>query len=303
MPLLGKDHLARGSGDVQLFNKVAYTGANFSVQYTTYRLLFTDFGPWCASVVAQKLGLDTSAALLDMPIGEARPLQAYLLLGGIALYSAKVLFWEWKFSHSNTLSIGAIVLVGFWYYYALIFSIMLSTYLVNRMPTTVEIAISVIVEPISLMHELLVDYELTEFKRTKAQGELLDYGYHSACRHPNYFFNFFPLAAVGLMSGSPAVGLAWFCIQVFWAYNQSGPTLEKYMKDNYGRSWREYCKRVPFVLPKPYRFAQMLAFRYVGDKKQKIQATGKMSMIGLDKSMLKSLQKEAAESMETIAED
>jgi len=90
MPLLGKDHLARGSGDVQLFNKVAYTGANFSVQYTTYRLLFTDFGPWCASVVAQKLGLDTSAALLDTPIGEARPLQAYLLLCGIALYSAKV---------------------------------------------------------------------------------------------------------------------------------------------------------------------------------------------------------------------
>ena len=228
---------------------------------------------------------------------------AYVYLPSRFTYLARIYNFQSFYMYRRQLSIGAIVLVGFWYYYALIFSIMLSTYLVNRMPTTVEIAISVIVEPISLMHELLVDYELTEFKRTKAQGELLDYGYHSACRHPNYFFNFFPLAAVGLMSGSPAVGLAWFCIQVFWAYNQSGPTLEKYMKDNYGRSWREYCKRVPFVLPKPYRFAQMLAFRYVGDKKQKIQATGKMSMIGLDKSMLKSLQKEAAESMETIAED
>lgn len=75
------------------------------------------------------------------------------------------------------------------------------------------------------------------------------------------------------------------------------------MKQNYGRSWREYCKRVPFVWPKPYRLVNMLAFKYVGDKKQKIQATGKMSMIGMDKSMLKTLQKETAEAMETIAED
>ena len=90
MPLLGKDHLARGRGDIQLFNQVAYTCADLTVQYTSYRLLFSDFGPWCASVFVKYLGITAPSALLDTPLGEARPLQAYLLLGGIALYFAKV---------------------------------------------------------------------------------------------------------------------------------------------------------------------------------------------------------------------
>jgi len=291
MPLLGKDHLSRGRGEVALLNKVLYTTADCIVMALSYSLIFTSLGPRIATTVFGSIVDD----MLTEPIGSVRPFQGYLLMGGIVLYFAKVLYWNWCMSHSNTISIGAILLVGVGYYYFLAFSILLTVYVVNRMPEPWEIVVSVLVEPLSLLHELLVDWELTEFKRTKRRGELLDYGYHSACRHPNYFFNFFPLGAIGLMSGSKEIALMWVGIQIFWAYTQSGPGLEAYMATNYGDKWTIYCQRVPFVWPRPHRLWKILSFQYVGEKKKKILASGRLSMLNLDPKLLEEFRKGLAE--------
>lgn len=188
MPLLGQDHLSRGQGPIQKFNQIFYTSADITVIVLNTLLLYTSLGPTVASYFCSgddgDNDDDNDGGCLTEPLGTARPLQAALLLNGILIYFVKVLYWNWIFSHSNTISVSTVLLVGFGYYYFLTFSIMVPTYVVNRMPSPVEIALAVIVEPLTLFHELLADRELTEFKATKKKGELLDYGYHSACRHP-----------------------------------------------------------------------------------------------------------------------
>jgi hypothetical protein len=71
----------------------------------------------------------------------------------------------------------------------------------------------------------------------------LDYGYHSSCHHPNYFFNSFLIGCIGLLSGSPFVGLFWVVVRVFWECTQIGPALESYMANNYGEKWERYCQQ------------------------------------------------------------
>ena len=116
----------------------------------------------------------------------------------------------------------------------------------NRKPATWEIVAGYAVFLVALLHKTLADRELAEFKRRNDKGVLLDYGYHAACRHPNYFFNTFPFPCVGLMSGSYAVAGMWLIVQVFWAHAQSGMSLEGYTEENYGEAWEKYCKSVPF---------------------------------------------------------
>ena len=114
-------------------------------------------------------------------------------------------------------------------------SICLGAYHANQMPATWEIVAGSAVFLVALLHETLADRKLAEFKRRNDKGVLLDYGYHAACRHPNYFFNTFPFPCVGLMSGSYAVAGMWLIVQVFWAHAQSGMSLEGYMEGHISR--------------------------------------------------------------------
>jgi len=70
------------------------------------------------------------------------------------------------------------------------------------------------------------------------------------CRHPNYLWNVFPFASIGLISGCLPMFGFWVFIQVFWAYTQSAPNHEIYMAKRYGVEWDEYKKRVPMLIPK-----------------------------------------------------
>lgn len=259
MPLLGRDHLSRGQGEVKMFNRLFYTFSIVTVLALSAALLFTELGP---KMAAKVFGPD--AVELSEPLGTARPLQSGLLLGGILLYEAKVLYWYWVYNHSNTITVATVLLVGYAYYYFMILSIILPVYLVDRMPSDIEIALALLVGPLSLFHELMADREMALFKSSqRKKGELLDYGYHSACRHPNYFFNSFPIGCIGLMSGSRHVANMWVCIQVFWAYQQSGPGLEEYMAKNYGEKWKKYCNTVPFFVPSFQSLKDILLFKYI----------------------------------------
>jgi hypothetical protein len=145
-------------------------------------LIFTTLGPNVASYLS--FFCDGEQGCLTEPLGTARPLQAFLLMNGICLYFVKVLYWNWFYSHSNTISVATVLLVCGGYYCFLAFSIIIPAYVVNRMPSNWEIGLAVILEPMTLLLEILTDWELFTFKATKKKGELLDYGFRSTCRHP-----------------------------------------------------------------------------------------------------------------------
>ena len=287
MPLLGSDHLSRGRGPTKALNRLLWSLGEITVVTVSYLLIYTDLGPKVASY------LDSNS--LAEPLGTVRPQQANVLMLSIVIYFLKTLVWQWVYSHSNTISVAAVLFVGGFYHIFLVSSIIVPSYIVNRMPSTAELVLVAIVEPLALLHETLADREMSDFKATKKKGELLDYGYHSACRHPNYFFNCFPIGCIGLLSGSPYVGLFWVAVQAFWACTQSGPALEQYMEKNYGMKWKRYCKQVPFLVPKPHRFFKIISMQYVGDKASKIKASGRASMFDMTKEELKQLQDELKE--------
>jgi protein-S-isoprenylcysteine O-methyltransferase Ste14 len=287
MPLLGKDHLSRGRGPTKALNRFLWSLGELSVISISYLLLYTRLGPTTASFF--------DSDCLSEPLSTIRPQQANVLMFSIVIYFLKTLVWQWVYSHSNTISLAAVLFVGGFYHSFLVSSIIVPSYVVNRMPSQAELVLVAIVEPLALLHETLADREMSEFKMTKKKGELLDYGYHSACRHPNYFFNSFPIGCIGLLSGSPFVGLFWVAVQVFWACTQSGPALESYMANNYGEKWERYCQQVPFLVPKPNRLYKILTMQYIGDKAAKIKASGRASMFDISKDELKRLQDELKE--------
>jgi len=260
MPLLGRDHLTRGQGPIMLFNKAFFTLADVPAIVVSALLLFTDRGPNLASAVFGDI--DT---LLTEPLAADRPFQAWLIFGGITLYFLKVFFWSWTYSHSNTVGVGSAIFVALGYHLFVVLSICLAAYQANRMPTTWEIANGAAVFCIALLHETLADRELADFKKRKTGG-LLQYGYHSICRHPNYFFNTFSFPCIALMSGSYPVFALWVFVQVFWAHAQSGVALETYMASKYGAEWESYCKSVPFFFPKFGDLINVLIFKHVGVK-------------------------------------
>lgn len=253
--LLGRDHLLRGRGPVQLFNQILFTVADFPVIAISFLLLCTKHGPHFASVV---FGGDDD--LLAEPLSAVRPMQASLILCGITMYFVKVMFWTWNYSHSNTCGIGTVLFVAFGYHLFVVVSICLAVYKVNQEPAVGEIVVGTVVFVTALVHEILADRELFEFKRQKSNNKkaakgagagavVLDYGYHAMCRHPNYFFNTFPFPCVALMSGSWTVCAMWATIQLFWVHTQSGPALEQHMATNYGVAWVRYCQSTPFFCP------------------------------------------------------
>ncbi|KAL3911869.1 MAG: hypothetical protein SGILL_007115 [Bacillariaceae sp.] len=256
MPLLGKDHLSRGRGPTKALNRFLWSLGELTVVTVSYFLIYTDLGPKVASLLASDC--------LSEPLGTVRPQQANVLMLSIVIYFMKTLVWQWVYSHSNTISIAAVLFVGGFYHIFLVSSIIVPSYIVNRMPSTAELVFVAIVEPLALLHETLADREMSDFKASKKKGELLDYGYHSACRHPNYFFN-------------------------------SGPALENYMAANYGEKWKRYCNQVPFLIPKPHRIFKILTMQYIGDKASKIKASGRASMFDISKEELKKLQDELNE--------
>mmetsp|Transcript_44260 Transcript_44260/g.107035 ORF Transcript_44260/g.107035 Transcript_44260/m.107035 type:complete len:324 (+) Transcript_44260:585-1556(+) len=308
MPLLGKDHLARGRGEIRVFNQICWSISEISVVTLSALLIFTKSGPTIASYFCPSSSSSsgeggnedsTQQQCLSIPLAEERPLHAYVFMFSIIAYFCKTLYWNWFYSHSNTISIAAVLFVGVCYHYFLVSSIIVPAYIVNRIPSTWEIVFALSLELLSLIHETFADREMSQFKSTKKKGELLDYGYHSACRHPNYFFNSFPIGCIGMLSGSKLVGIMWCAIQVFWACTQSGPALEAYMADNYGKKWEKYCKVVPFLIPKPKHIYKILMFQYIGTKADKIKASGRASMFDISAAELKALQEELAELEET----
>lgn len=260
MLLLGRDHLLRGRGPVKLFNQVLFTIADLPVIAASFILLCTEQGPDLASAVFG----DDDETLLAEPLTAVRPIQAYIILCGITIYFLKVMFWTWTCSHSNTCGVGTVIFVAFGYHLFVVLSICLAVYKVNREPALWETVVGTVVFVTALVHETLADRELTEFKKSKAKGEVLDYGYHSMCRHPNYFFNTFPFPCVALMSGSYVACAMWVTIQTFWVHTQSGPALEQHMATNYGAAWIRYCKSTPFFFPGGADLAKTLSFHYVG---------------------------------------
>jgi len=266
MPLLGRDHLSRGRGPIQLFNKILFTAVDLVVTSSAVILLCTPHGPQFAmKVIGDDNGEDEKYLLLvTEPLVQVRPFQVYILLAGICLYFFKVIFWTWTYSHSNTVGVGSALFVMS-YHEAVVLSICMAAYLTNRMPTMWELVTASVIFFVALLQETLADRELGLFKKnSQNKGKLLDYGYHSMCRHPSYFFNMFSFPCLGLVSGSYVLCGMWLFIQIFWVYAQSGPGLGNHMATTYGTAWERYCQSVPFFFPDIRDLGKALSFQYVG---------------------------------------
>ena len=256
--LLGRDHLQRGTGTSDYRKVATFTVLSLVLFAMAVMTLCGSFGVWLASTV-----FGDHVAIVGT-VFEARPLQAILIMALVAVYEAKVFYYYWVLSHSDTLGWFAICLLIFGYHLALWMSIALAPYVIERDVTVIEMVVVVFVFLVSIVHETLADRELTQFKKVKGQEKkLLDYGYHSMCRHPNYFFNSFAYPSIAILTGSYYLFGFWFAVNLLWIYTQSGPSLETYMRSSYGEAWKNYEEKTPFLFPKIGSLWQALRFRFV----------------------------------------
>jgi len=93
------------------------------------------------------------------------------------------------------------------------------------------------------------DYQKQRFKAKAGPGrKLLDTGFWSLCRHPNYFGDFLIYVAFGLISGSvwgwvaPVLNLLQYVFDAI-------PKSEAWLAERYGEGWDGYRRRVRKFIP------------------------------------------------------
>jgi len=276
--LLGRDHLIRGNeGGVSSWNKLFFLINEVVVHVLQYWVLKRGGGElfWqaCSYYV---FGETEESNLANYHVPEW---QANAVLFASVLYTLKVMRWNFFVSHSNTVGVGTCIFVCLGYHTFAHISVSLacfrSWFAVRPGDDAATVArkeelayfwacLGLAMCAGSLVLEAVADQQLAAFKANKssnsgksdkelADGQdkrVCDVGMWGWCRHPNYLWNVFPFASIGLISGClPMFGL-WVFIQVFWAYTQSAPNHEIYMAKRYGAEWDEYKKRVPMLIPK-----------------------------------------------------
>merc|ERR1712032_412431 len=183
------------------------------------------------------------------------PTQGWLLVAGASMYLLKVVRWVTCVSHTDTVGIGSALFV-IYYHLVAIGSVTLCAFIspYDRLPTSMAVG-GITMVFVSLVFEAVADQQLMNFKLAKDLGQPLTTGrvctagFWGMSRHPNYMFNCFPFTGMGLLSGCWWLAVAWFGIQVFWAYSQSMPQHEAYCADRYGDEWVEYCAKTPELFP------------------------------------------------------
>jgi hypothetical protein len=114
--------------------------------------------------------LSDSNCLSD-PLSNICSQQANVLIFLIVIYFLKTLVWQWVYSHSNTIRLAAVLFVGGFYHSFLVSSsIIVPSYIVNRMPSQAELVLVAIVKALAMLHKTLADQEMSEFKMTKKKG-------------------------------------------------------------------------------------------------------------------------------------
>lgn len=93
------------------------------------------------------------------------------------------------------------------------------------------------------------DYQKHRFKTVEGnRGKLLDTGFWSLCRHPNYFGDFLIYASFAILGGAvwgwvaPALNLLQYAFDAI-------PKNEKWAAERYGAAWTTYKQRVRAFVP------------------------------------------------------
>jgi len=96
------------------------------------------------------------------------------------------------------------------------------------------------------------DYQKLRFKaKPESKGKLLDTGFWSLCRHPNYFGDFLIYIAFGLIGGNvwgwvaPLLNLLQYLFDAI-------PRNEEWAAERYGEAWESYVKRTKKFIPYIY---------------------------------------------------
>jgi hypothetical protein len=277
--LLCRDHLTRGNdGGVSGWSKLFFLITEVAVHFLQYWVLKRGGGElfWRACSYYVLGETESSSKWADYHVPEW---QANVVIVASLLYTLKVMRWNFCVSHSDTVGVGSALFVGYYHVWAHI-SVSLACFrswfavLPDDDAATAAkkeafayfwAFLGMAMCAGSLFLEAIADQQLADFKAKKSSnkgnpdGELergadekrvCDVGMWGWCRHPNYVWNVFPFASIGLISGWLPMFAVWVFIQVFWAYTQSGPNHEIYMAKRYGAEWDEYKKRVPMLIPK-----------------------------------------------------
>lgn len=93
------------------------------------------------------------------------------------------------------------------------------------------------------------DYQKMRFKQIpKSKGRILDTGWWSLCRHPNYFGDFLIYVSFALLAQNPWAWIAPF-LNLFQYLFDAIPKNEKWAAEKYGERWTAYKKSTPMFLP------------------------------------------------------
>ncbi|QPT12957.1 Predicted membrane protein [Serratia rubidaea] len=93
------------------------------------------------------------------------------------------------------------------------------------------------------------DYQKRRFKQDpKNKGRILDVGFWSIARHPNYFGDFLIFVSFGLLAGN------WFGIiapltNLVQYFADAIPKSEKMAEKRYGEAWLDYKRKVKCFIP------------------------------------------------------
>ncbi len=96
------------------------------------------------------------------------------------------------------------------------------------------------------------DYQKLQFKKQRdSKGKILDTGFWSLCRHPNYFGDFLIYVSFGVLAGnwwgvvSPLVNIGQYL-------GDAIPKSEEMSAKRYGDDWDSYKQRVKCLIPFVY---------------------------------------------------